>query len=116
MFEILKILKGRVSVGLNGIAVLHTMVERLVQLLKLWARLLCDYVGVRDLSWETMEMLEASEVMKQVNRLVTPTTIVMVENVMEAFSATYQPNLVNLSFPFISSFHSGPLILLVLFS
>lgn len=36
-----------------------------------------------------MEMLEASEVMKKVTRLVTPSTIVVAGNAMEAFSANY---------------------------
>ena len=41
-------------------------------------------------------MLEANEVMKQVTGLVTPATVVAVENAVEAFSATYRPNLVSL--------------------
>lgn len=52
-------------------------------------------------------MLEASEVMKRVTRLITPITIVVVENAVEAFSATYRPNLVSPLFspylPFIRS-------------
>ena len=63
-----------------------------------------------------MEMLEAGEVMKQITGLVTPAIIVMIGNTMEAFSATYRSNLISLLFPYISSFRSGPLILLVLFS
>jgi hypothetical protein len=54
-----------------------------------------------------MEMLEASKVMKRVTRLITPVTVVVVENAMEAFSATYRPNLVSRLFspylPFIQS-------------
>lgn len=57
-------------------------------------------------------MLKASEVLKW---LVTPATVVMGGNAVEAFSATYQPNLVSPLFLFMSSFHSGPSILLVLF-
>ena len=83
------------SAGLNGVAVLRTLVERRVQPLKLWARLLCDYAGLEDPSWETREMLEANEVIKQVTGLVMPATIFAVENTMEAFSATYRPNLVS---------------------
>ena len=40
-------------------------------------------------------MLEANEVMKQVTGLVTPATVVAVENTVEAFLATYHPNLVS---------------------
>ena len=57
--------------------------------MKLWAHLLCDYTEVDDPSQEIMEMLEVSEVMKRVAGLVTLATIVVVENAMEAFSATY---------------------------
>lgn len=82
------------SAGLNIIVVLRTMVERRVQPLKLWARLWCDYA-----------VLEASEVTKWVARLVTPTTVVAVENAVEAFSANYQPNLVSLPFlPYLPFF------------
>jgi hypothetical protein len=81
VLETFRILEGWVSAGLNVIAVLCTMVEWRVQLLKLWARLLCDYA-----------MLEASEVTKRVTGLVTPATVVAVENAMEAFSANYRPN------------------------
>jgi hypothetical protein len=70
-----------VSAGLNVTAVLCTMVEWQVQPLKLWARLLCDCA-----------VLEASEVTKWVTRLVTPATVVAVENAVEAFSANYRPN------------------------
>jgi hypothetical protein len=88
--------------------VLHTIVEWWVQPLKLWARSLCDYVGVIDLSWETREMLEAGEVTKRVAGLVTPTTVVAVKNVMEAFFATYRPNLVSLLFLLYLLFVWGP--------
>ena len=64
MPEILKILKGEVSAGLNGVTVLRTMVERRVRPLKQRVHLLCDYTGVEDQTRETMEMLEASEVTK----------------------------------------------------
>jgi hypothetical protein len=37
-------------------------------------------------------VLEASEVTKWVTRLVTPATVVAVENAVEAFSANYRPN------------------------
>ena len=50
-------------------------------------------------------MLEASEVMKLVAGLVTPATVVAVENAVEAFSATYRPNLVSLLFlPYLPFF------------
>ena len=94
MLEILRILDGRVSVGLKGITVQRTMVERHVQPLKLRARLLCDFTRVRDTSWESMETLEADEVTKQVAKLVTPATVVVVENTVEAFSTTYLLDLV----------------------
>lgn len=63
-----------------------------------------------------MEMLKASEVTKWVTRLVTSIVIVMVENAMEAFLATYRLNLVSLRFLSMSSFCLGPLIFMVLFS
>ena len=63
-----------------------------------------------------MGTLEADEVMKRVAGLVTPATVVVVWNAVEAFSANYRPNLVSPLFLFMSSFCSGPLILLVLFS
>ena len=75
--------------------------------------MLCNYARVGDPSRETMDMLEVGEVMKWVAGLVTPATVVTVENVMEAFSATYWSNLVSLLFLFISSFCLRPLILLV---
>jgi hypothetical protein len=74
------------------------MVEWWVQSQKLRAHSLCDYAGVRDPSWETREMLEAGEFTKRVAGLVTPAAVVVVENIMEAFSATYRPNLVSLLF------------------
>jgi hypothetical protein len=43
-------------------------------------------------------MLEASEVIKQVTGLVSPATVVVVGNTVEAFSAIYRPNLVSLLF------------------
>jgi hypothetical protein len=55
-----------------------------------------------------MEMLEASEVTKWVTGLVTPATIVAVENTVEVFSATYRPNLVGLLFPPYLLFVWGP--------
>ena len=61
-------------------------------------------------------MIEASEIMKRVTRMVTPTTVVVVENVVEAFSTTYRPNLASPRFPPYLLFCSGPLILLILFS
>jgi hypothetical protein len=84
------------------------MVEWWVQPLKLRARSLCDYAGVRYLSWETREMLEAGEVTKWVAGLVTPAAVVAVENVMEAFFATYRPNLVSLLFLLYLLFVWGP--------
>jgi hypothetical protein len=42
VLEILRILKGWMLAGLNGVTILHTMVEWWVQPLKLWAYLLCD--------------------------------------------------------------------------
>jgi hypothetical protein len=57
--------------------------------------LLCDFSGVEDLSQESSEMLEASEVTKHVAKLVTPATVIVVENSMEVFSAIYRPNLVS---------------------
>ena len=62
-----------------------------------------------------MEMIEASQVMKRVAGLVTPATVVVDGNAVEAFSATYQPNLGSSLFLFMSSFRPGSLILLVLF-
>ena len=83
------------------------MVELWVQPLKRRARLLCNYVRIEDLSRETMEMLKAGEVMKRVIGLVTPATVVVDGNAVEAFSATYWPNLVSPLFspylPFVRS-------------
>ena len=84
------------------------MVEWRVQPLKLWARLLCDYTRVDDPSRETMEMLEVDEVTKWVTGLVTPTIVVAIKNTMEAFSATYRPNLVSLLLPPYLVFVRGP--------
>jgi hypothetical protein len=64
--EILDILEGRVSVGLDGVAVLRTMIERRVQPLKQRATLLYNYSRVEDPSRETTEPLEAAEVAKRV--------------------------------------------------
>lgn len=102
------------SVGLNDITVLQTMVKRRVHSLKQRAHLLCDYARIEDPSQETMEMLEAGEVTKRVTGLVTPATIVMVKNTVEAISVTYRPYLVSLPFLSMSSFHLGLLSLLVL--
>jgi hypothetical protein len=51
-------------------------VERWVQPLKRWVTLLSDYSIVKDLARETMEMLEVSEVMKQVRGLVSSRTVI----------------------------------------
>ena len=53
-------------------------------------------------------MLEASKVIKRVAGLVTPTIVVTVENVVEAFSVTYRPNLVSPLFPPHLLFIRGP--------
>ena len=71
------------------------MVERRVQPLKLRALLLCHFTGVGDPSQKSMETLEASEVTKWVAKLVTAATVVVVKNIVEAFSVTYRPNLVS---------------------
>ena len=87
--EILEILEGLVSTGLDGITVMQTMVERRVQPLKQWATLLCDYSRVEHLTRETMEMLEVSEVTKRVRGLVSSGTVVTTECAMEAFSVDF---------------------------
>lgn len=76
--KILEILKGQVPTELDGIVVLQTKIERWVQPLKWrvqplkwWATLLCDYLGVKDSSRYTKEMLDASEVMRWVKGLAT---------------------------------------------
>jgi hypothetical protein len=92
--EILEILEGRVSTDLDGVAVMQTMVERRIQPLKQRVTLLCDYSGVKDLTRETMEMLEVSKVVKQVGGLVSSGTIVAAKGAVEAFSANFRPNLV----------------------
>jgi hypothetical protein len=66
-----------------------------VQPLKRWVTLLCDYSRVKDLARETMEMLEVSEVVKRVRGLVSSRTVVTTECVVEAFSANFRPNLVS---------------------
>ena len=74
------------------------MVEQRVQPLKLRAHLLCDYIRVGDLTREIGDVLEADELTKHIARLVTPATIIAAEKAMEAFSATYQLDLVSLLF------------------
>ena len=66
VMDILEILEGWMSTSLDGVAVLWTMVEWRVQQLKQRATLLCDYSEVEDLTRETKEMLEVSEVGKWV--------------------------------------------------
>ena len=66
----------RLSGSLNGVAVLRTMVERRVQPLKLWERLLCDYARVGDPTQETREGPKAGEVTKRVAWLVIPAIVV----------------------------------------
>ena len=47
-----------------------------------------------------MEMIEASQVMKRVAGFLTSVTVVAAENIVEAFSAIYRPDLVSpLLFP-----------------
>lgn len=49
--------------------------------------MLCDYTRVKNSDHETMEMLEASEVMKRVALLVTSMTVIVVGDMVEAFLA-----------------------------
>lgn len=93
--KILEILEGWVSAGLDGVMVLRTMIERRVQPLKRRGPLLCDYSGVEDPTRETMEMLDASKVMRWVGGLSSSRTVVAAECAVEAFSATHRPNLVS---------------------
>lgn len=58
-------------------------------------RLLCTYTRVEDSGHETMEMLEASGVLKRVTLLVTFTIVIATRDVVEAFSAEHQPDLVS---------------------
>lgn len=85
-----------------------------VQSLKRRACLLCDYAGIKDPGRETMDMLEAGKVLKRVAGLVTPATVVMVGNVVEAFLAMNRLNLVS-PFFLMAFFHSVSSILFVLF-
>ena len=87
--EILEILEGLVSTGLDGITVMQTMVERRVQPLKQWATLLCDYSRGKDPTRETAEMLEVSKATKRVEGLVSFGTVVMTKCAVEAFSVNF---------------------------
>lgn len=95
MSQILDILAGQVSTSLNGVTVLRTMVERRIQTLKQWAHLLCDYTRVNDPTRESTKVLAADVVIKRVTRLVTSGTVIAARNTMEAFSTSFQPNLVS---------------------
>ena len=78
------------------------MIERRVQPVKQRVTLLHDYFGVEVPSRETTELLEATEVAKQVEGLVSSGIVAATECAMEAFSAIFRPNLVSRpgSFPF----------------
>ena len=71
------------------------MVKRWVHPLKKRAHLLCDYTRVKDLIHEVIEELKADVVVEWVARLVSSKTIIAAENAIEAFSASYRPNLVS---------------------
>ena len=86
------------SVGLNSVMVLQTMIEQQVEPLKQRAHLLCYYARIKDPSHEAMEILKAGEVTKWVTGLVTSATIIAARNAVEAFSANYRPDLVSLAF------------------
>lgn len=64
--------------------------------------LLCDYTRVEDPTRETMEMLMDGEVIEWVTRLVTPMTIIMAKDIVEAFLAIHWPDL--LSRPYLCIF------------
>jgi hypothetical protein len=106
--EILEILVGRVSAGLDGIVVLRTMIKRRVLSLKCRVTLLCDYLRVKDPTRESSEALNATKVMKQVGGFVSSRTVVAAECVVEAFLVTHQPNLV--SCPGLFSFHRSKVV------
>jgi hypothetical protein len=56
---------------------------------------LFDYSRIEDLTHETKEMLEVSEVMKWVGGLVSSRTVVTAECAVEVFSVNFQHNLVS---------------------
>lgn len=62
---------------------------------KHWVTLLCDYSGVKDPTHESLKALDAIEVMKLVGGFVSSRTVVATECAVEAFLATYRPNLVS---------------------
>lgn len=86
MAEILEVLKGWVSVDLNGVVVLRTMVERRVHPLKLWPHLLCDYTRVGDPSYVVAEEIEDDAVIEWMSRLVGTGIIVTIKCAIMAFS------------------------------
>jgi hypothetical protein len=106
--EILEILAGRVSAGLDGIMVLRTMIKWRVLSLKCRATLLCDYLRVEDPTRESSEALNATKVTKRVGGFVSSRTVVTAECVVEAFLVTHQPNLV--SCPGLFSFHHSKVV------
>lgn len=101
MLEILEILKGQVSIGLDGVAVLRVMVERRVLPLKWWAHLLCDYVGAKEPTHEAVEELEDDVIVQQMARWVTIGVMVTTRCVVVAFLVSCHPDLV--SHPFLCS-------------
>lgn len=102
MAEILEVLKGRVSVGLDGVVVLRVMVEHRVLSLKRQAHLLCDYVGAKDPTREAMKELEDDMIMQQMAELVGGGVVVATECAVVAFSVSHHPDLV--SRPFLRFF------------
>lgn len=63
--------------------------------LKQWARPLCDYTRVDDLTHESTGVLETSAVTKWVTGLVTSATVVAAGDAVEAFSVNYRSDLVS---------------------
>ena len=104
VMEVLEILKGWVSAGLDGVVVLRTMIERRVQPLKRRATVLCDYSRVEDPTHNTMEIIEAAKVAKQVRGLVSSRIVVTTECTVEAFLVIFWPKLVSSPGSFLFSY------------
>ena len=95
MTEILEILKGRVSAGLDVVVVLWVMVERHVLPLKRRANQLCDYIRAKDPTREAMEEIEDNVIVERKAGLVGTGVVVSTECIVIVFSVSHHPDLVS---------------------
>ena len=95
MTEILEILKGRVSAGLDVVVVLWVMVERHVLPLKRRANQLCDYIRAKDPTREAMEEIEDNVIVERKAGLVGTGVVVSTECAVAMFLASRRPDLVS---------------------